>query len=403
MKVLKGKSGITVLFRPMKTGLVDFKYYVKCGAADESPAEWGYCHALEHMVFSGTEKRTWLQINRDWEKLGTYYNAHTYHDKTTYEATGLKKHWQESYEILADMFYNCQFPEERWEEIEKGAVVSEIQEDLDDEGTVLEEELYGRALGERYHSIVGGVGTIRKATIQDLTRFYDEYYHGDNVFLLVTGDLTESQLMGAVNKYDRLHLGTTKRKKFRTNFNYSPFKMISSDAEQAHIHTLMPLAMPRLYRTRVALGLGVNCLSQYLFEELREKRGLCYSASASLYWDLPGNLFLQTKAATDEERLAKTQRALRDALNNFPYNGLLAERIRNMKMSEVYTTTSEAESIDTSAAWLWDAWEEETLKEDPYDLHLRTVEKLTMGSIRSTTRLHVIGKDKLGKLVCEKL
>jgi len=399
MKVLKGKSGITVLFRPMKTGLVDFRYYVKCGAADESPAEWGYCHALEHMVFAGTEKRTWQQINRDYEKLGTYCNAHTYHDKTTYEATGLKKHWQSSYEILADMFYNCQFPEERWEDIEKGAVISEIQGDLDDESGVLEEELYGRALGDRYHSIVGGVDVIRSSTIQDLTRFYEEYYHGDNVFLVVTGDLTEKQLMKAVNKYDRLRPGTTKRKKFRTSFNYGPFKLVDSGAEQVHIHTLMPVVMPRLYRTRIALSLGVSCMSQYLFEELREQRGLVYGASASLYWDLPGNLFLQTKAATDMDRLEKTQRALREALNSFPHDGLSAERIRNMKMSEVYSSINNGEDIDTSAEWLWDAWEEEVTDEDPYKMHLRTIERLTEESIRSTTRLGVIGNRKLGKLV----
>ncbi len=399
MKVLKGKSGITVLFRPMKTRLVDFRYYVKCGATDESPAEWGYCHALEHMVFAGTEKRTWRQINRDWEKIGTYANAHTYHDKTTYEATGLKKHWQESYEILADMFYNCQFPEERWEEIEKGAVISEIQGCLDDEEEVLEEELYEHALGTRYHSIVGGVEVIRSATIPDLTRFYEEYYHGDNIFLVVTGDLTEKQLMKAVDKYDRLRPGKTKRKKFRASFNYSPFKLVDTGAEQVHIHTLMPVVMPRLYRTRIALELGVSCMSQYLFEELREKRGLCYGSSASLYWDLPGNLFLHTKTATDMERLDKTQSALRETIRDFTQDGLSSERISNMKVSEIYSTFNDAENIDTSATWLWDAWEENLVDEDPYTMHLHTIDRLTVESIRSTTRLGVVGENKIGKLV----
>ncbi len=399
MRVLKGNSGVTVLFRPMKTTLVDFRYYVKCGAVDESPGEWGYSHALEHMVFAGTKKRSWLQINRAWEKLGTYYNAHTYHDKTTYEATGLKKHWRESYEILADMFYNCQFPEARWEDVEKKAVIAEIQGDMDDESGFLEEELYTRALGERYHSIVGGVDVIRKATIQDLTRFYGEYYHGDNVLLMVTGDLTEKQLMQAVNKYDRLQPGITKRKKFRANFNYNSFRLVDSGTEQSHLHTLMPLAMPRLYRTRIALGLGVGCLSQYLFEELREKNGLCYGSGASLYWDIPGNLFLHTKTDADLARLSKTQRILSKALADFSSEGLSADRIRNMKMSEIYASSSAAANIDTSASWLWDSWEEGMLKKDPYDLHVRTIEKLSVESVRSTTRLHIIGKHKLGKLV----
>ncbi len=400
MKVLKGKSGITVLFRPMKTGLVDMHYYVKVGAIDESSAEWGYCHALEHMVFAGTEKRTWLQINRDWEKIGAYYNAHTHHDRTTYDVTCLKKHWQESYEVLADMFYNCQFPKDRWEDVEKPAVISEIEADLDDQGTVLAETLYRTGIGDSYHSIVGGLDTIRSATIDDLTSFYQEYYQGDNVYLVVTGDLTEKQLMRVVNRYDRLQTRKqVKRKQFNFKFNYGPVTVESKGAQQAYLQTLMPVDIPRTYRTRVGLCLGVACLSQYLFEELREKRGLVYGASASLYWELPDQVFLNCKTATEMGRLDKTQRAFRAALNRFPEEGLSAERINNIKRSEAFATIGEQENIDTSAGALWEAYEEEQTDMDPYKKHLRTLDRLSVESIRTTTRLHLLGKDKLGKLV----
>jgi len=400
MKVLKGKSGITVLFRPMKTSLVDLRYLVKVGAADESPAEWGYCHALEHMVFAGTEKRTWLQINRDWEKYGTYYNASTSQDKTIYHLTCLKKYWQESYEVLADMFYNCQFPVERWEEVEKPAVISEIEADLDDDGTVLAESLYANGIGPRYHSVVGGLDTIRSATMDELTHFYNEYYQGDNVYLLVTGDLTEKQLMKVVNRYDKLQTrGPIKRKQFRFKFNYSPITIQSGGVQQAYLQTLMPVPLPRTYRTRIGLRLGVGCLSQYLFEELREKRGLVYGASASLYWDIPGHLFLQCRTATEMEKLEKTQRAFRGALNSFSEKGLSAQRINNMKMSESMATIHDQESIETSAGCIWEAYEEDQLDMDPYEKHLHTIKRVSVESIRSTTRLHIIGKNKLGKLV----
>ena len=400
MKVLKGKSGVTVLFRPMKTGLVDMGYYVQVGAADESPAEWGYCHALEHMVFAGTEKRTWLEINREWEKYGTWYNAYTWHDRTIYQTTGLKKHWKESYEVLADMFYNCQFPVERWEEVEKPAVISEIEADLDNEASVLTQTLYEKGIGVRYHSILGGVDVIRSATMEDLTRFYEEYYQGDNVVLVVTGDLTEKQLMKAVNRYDRLQTrNSVKRKKFRFNFNYAPIRLVDTGVQQGHLQTLMPLAMPRTYRTRVGLCLGVACLSQYLFEELREKRGLVFEASASLYWNIPGQVFLQCETATEMGRLDKTQRAFREAINSFPEYGLSAERINNMKMGEKYATINEQEDIDSSAENMWEAYIEGQVDTDPYKKHLKLIDHLSVESIRSTTRLHVLGKYKLGKLV----
>ena len=400
MRILKGKSGVTVLFRPMKTGLVDMHYYVKVGAVDESPAEWGYCHALEHMVFAGTEKRTWLEINREWERYGTYYNAHTHHDRTTYDVTCLKKHWRESYEVLADMFYNCQFPADRWEDVEKPAVISEIEADLDDERSVLAETLYEKGIGGRYHSIVGGIDVIQKATMEDLTRFYKEYYQGDNVVLVVTGDLSEKQLMRAVNRYDRLQTRTpVKRKKFRFTFNYAPVKLVDKSVQQGYIQTLTPLTIPRTYRTRTGLCIGVGCLSQYLFEELREKRGLVYGASASLYWEIPGQVFLHCKTATDMSKIDKTQRAFREALNSFSEHGLSAERISNMKMSEIYATIGEQEDIDSSAENLWEAYTEDQTDADLYKKHIKLMERLSVESVRSTTRLALVGKDKLGKLV----
>jgi predicted Zn-dependent peptidase len=403
MKILRGKSGITVLFRPMKTGLVDMRYYVKVGAVDESPEEWGYCHALEHMVFAGTEKRTWLDINREWEKYGIWYNASTWHDRTIYQTTGLKKYWKESYEILADMFYNCQFPEDRWEAVEKPAVLSEIQADLDDEEIELTELLYQRGVGARYHSIVGGLNTIQNATIEDLTRFYKEYYQGNNVFLVVTGDLTEKQLMGVVNRYDCLQTrGPVKRKKFQFDFNYAPIKRINHSVQQGYLQTLMPLKMPRTYRTRVGLCLGVSCLSQYLFEELREKRGLVYGASASLYWDIPDQVFLWCKTATGMENVDKTQKAFRTSINNFLEFGLSSERINNMKMSELYAVTTEQAVIGSSAKNIWEDYTEGQVDINPYRKYIKLIEHLPVESIRNTTRLHVRGKYKFGKIIGSK-
>ena len=173
----------------------------------------------------------------------------------------------------------------------------------------------------------------------------------------------------------------------------------SKGVQQAYLRTLMPVDIPRTYRTRVGLCLGVACLGQYLFEELREKRGLVYGANASLYWELPGQMFLSCSTATEHERLEKTQRAFRAALNRFSEEGLSAERINNMKRGEAFATIGEQENIDTSAGCMWEAYEEDQIDMDPYKKHLRTLGRLSVESIRSTTRLHLLGKDKLGKLV----
>ncbi len=72
-----------------------------------------------------------------------------------------------------------------------------------------------------------------------------------------------------------------------------------------------------------------------------------------------------------------------------------------MKMAELYETTCSQESIAESSAWLWDAYLNNHLKEDPFEKHIKTLDRLTVESIRSTTRLHLTGKYKFGRLVGE--
>lgn len=399
MRVLKGKSGVTILFRPMKSGLVDVRYVVKCGAMDETrPEDEGLCHALEHMLYAGTKKRDWGKINRDWEKLGSWFNAYTFHDRTVYQTACLRRHWQTAYEVLADTMYNPTFPAERWEEIEKGIVISEIQANEDDPEFLLSEGLHIDALGKRYHPIVGNIANIRKATMSDLQSFYDRYYCGSNVFLLITGDLTEKQVLTVVNQYDRLRpQRPPKREKLDFKFSYKTFACKKQELEQRHVELLKPLNRPRTIKGQVGLILATQCLSQYLYEELREKRGLCYGAKAGLYWDIPNNLFLNIETATDEERFQKTKRALSNALREFQEIGLTKQRIRNVKMYELYSTVNDMENIEESADWLWDAWEDQVF-EDPFRHHLHTLESLSHSTIRRAAAQAFGGRMKFGKI-----
>ena len=403
MKLLTAKSGLSVLFRPMKSGLVDVRYYIRCGAMDEArPEDEGLCHALEHMLYAGTDNRDWMEMNRALEEVGSWFNAYTWHDRTIYQITCLKKHWQQSYEVLADMMYNPTFPEERWEDVEKGAVISEIQAEEDDADFLLAEGLYTDGLGPRYHPIIGNVANIRRASIEDLKSFYDRYYCGNNIILVVTGDLTETQVLKAVNKYDCLRpQRPPKRKKINFKFNYRTFSVEKQELEQSCIQLLKPLARPRTSKGNVALEIATTCLEQYLFEELRERRGLCYQVKADLYWEIPGHLFLAIETATDDERFNKTKKALLKALRNFMADGLTTERIRNNKLAEIYSTVVSKEKIEHSSEWMWDTWAEGIMK-DPFEYHIKCLETLSPGAVRRAAARAFDGRAKFGKITEKK-
>ncbi len=400
MEIIQADNGLTILFRHVKSGLVDIRYYVDVGAMDESYEDQGYCHALEHMLFAGTSNRSWEDINLDLQKIGAWFNAFTWHNRTIYQVNCMKEHWKEGYEVLADILYDSVFPEERWEMVEKGAVVSEIQEAFDSPEFLLEEGMYLSSLGtEDYHPIVGSEENIRKATIEDLRKFYDRSYCGSNIVLCIAGDLNKKDLKKTVARFDRLRKQKPpKRKPFDLKFNYNRSSFKRKELEQVLTCWLKPVVEPRTTRTKMALDIGINCLSQYLFEELRERRGLVYAAKVELYWDIPGNLFIQLRADTDLARFRKTKRETEKALRDFISEGLTAQRVRNTIETYKYIAVTASESCEHSTEWMWDAWKE-NITEDPFKLQMGILNTLTAESVRNAVRNALEGPWKFGKMV----
>jgi predicted Zn-dependent peptidase len=384
MKLLYTSRGLPILFRRMDSSLVDLRYVVRCGALDEiEPSDYGACHALEHMLFAGTKKRTWRNISDSWEKLGSEYNAHTHLDKTTYEAAVLKASWKEAYEVLADVVHNPTLPEDRWEEVEKGAIISEIQGYNDSTHEVFGDEILKDALGGNIHPIIGYEKTIRKTDIKTLRKFYDKHYCGKNIVLLVTGDLSEEQLLRTVEKYDRVReTPPPERPRLSFSFNYRPFRF-ESDVEQILVVRCKPIQRPVSLRKQMCLMLGDECLSQYLFEELRELRGLCYSADSGLFWKIPQHLFLEISIGTDKDRKIKTQRALTSSLDSFMEKGLTKERIENARKRVIFGLSGASEDIIESANAMWGMYEE-GIYSDPFKAGLGILSAVNAGEVRKS-------------------
>lgn len=400
--MLYTKKGLPVLFRHMDSALVEMRYYVLCGPVNElTPKEHGLCHALEHTLFCGTGKRDNAEIKQAWDKIGAYYNAFTDYDHTAYVNTVLKKHWQESYEVLADMFYNASFPVSRWEDIEKGAIISEIQRAQDNHAEQLQESTYEDAFGDRYHPILGNIENIQKASVEDLKKFYEQQYCGNNIIFVIAGDLSETQVLRTVERHDKIRkTAPTPINKISLGFNSSPVKLVRP-VEQALISAVKPIPFSRNLRYRIALSLGLTCLEQYLFEELREKRGLCYGVYADVEDSIPNNFFLNLNTATDLERLPKMQKSLKSSLENFVDKGLTNGRIQCAKASETFGYASRSERVSSAADVMWDAWKNQ-IYSDPFDAHLSIMDRLDNGTIRRAMSKALEGRFKIGTMTSGK-
>ena len=65
--------------------------FVKTGSRDEDAGINGVSHFLEHMMFKGSEKYSWEDVNRIFDELGARYNAFTSQEMTAYYANVPRK------------------------------------------------------------------------------------------------------------------------------------------------------------------------------------------------------------------------------------------------------------------------------------------------------------------------
>src|SRR3954447_20900488 len=99
-------------------------FFVRTGSRDETAVESGVSHFLEHMVFKGTPRRSALDVNRDFSRIGADNNAFTSEENTVFHACFLPEYLPPVVDLLADILR----PSLRGEDfdMEKNVILEEI-------------------------------------------------------------------------------------------------------------------------------------------------------------------------------------------------------------------------------------------------------------------------------------
>src|SRR5438067_11476266 len=175
--------------------------FVKTGARDEDPRLNGVSHFLEHMMFKGSEKYTWEDVNRIFDEIGAKYNAFTSQEMTAYYANVLPEFTERAVEHLAHLLR----PAIRVEDFttEKKVILEEIAMYLDDPGHRVYEKLMEVHFGNHplSMSILGSAASIQKLQRDQMAEYFTRRYGPGNMVLAVTGRLDFEQIVGLAEKY----------------------------------------------------------------------------------------------------------------------------------------------------------------------------------------------------------
>lgn len=163
-------------------------YFVKTGARDETVAESGVSHFLEHMMFKGTPTRSALEINLELGNLGAQANAFTSEENTVYYATIIPERFRAMQELLSDMLRPSLDPGEF--DMEKKVILEEIALYQDRPHfylfeSALKDYFGGHGAG---NSVLGSHDSVSAITQPQMMDYFQRRYSPSNMVLCATGN-----------------------------------------------------------------------------------------------------------------------------------------------------------------------------------------------------------------------
>lgn len=255
--------------------------WVGAGSRNETLAEAGLSHMLEHMAFKGTGRRSARGIVEEIEDVGGDLNAYTDYETTAYQARVLAEHVPLALDILADILRDSTLlPEEI--ERERQVILQEIGERNDMPSMVAMETLQEIAYPDQPlgRPIIGSPESVLSFERATIAGYLDRHYVPSRMILSAAGYVDHDAI---VRDAQRLFGDMPARDALPAEpGRYAPGRSVTiKDSEQAHLVFGFDAPDSRdieaQFRAQTAAGVLGGGMSSRLFQEAREERGLCYS------------------------------------------------------------------------------------------------------------------------------
>jgi predicted Zn-dependent peptidase len=327
-------NGLRLITHDMpSTRSVAIGCWIDTGSRDETPAEAGASHFLEHLLFKGSEDWSARRISETLDGLGARHNAFTSKEYTCFWTRMRDEDLSTGVEILAEML---QKPSFRQSEIdsERNVVLEEINMNEDDPTDVAHEEFIN-AIWEGHPLAPPVLGTRESITDMSRTTIHDYWarrYTPHSVVVAVAGNLP-GDLTDMIGERFGEWQGQPIERSVVTPVERSEVRVTRRDTEQAHL-ILGSQSITRDDERRFALSLVDHILgggmSSRLFHEIRETRGLAYAVHA---FRLPfsDSGASGTYVGTTPRQANEVLKIVRDQLGMVVENGVTPEELERAK------------------------------------------------------------------------
>jgi len=395
-------NGLTVLVQEDHSApVVAIVTQVKAGYFDETDAENGLSHALEHMFFKGTQKRGVGDIAKETKASGGYLNAHTIYDNTTYYTVLPSSSFAKGLEIQADAYANSVI-DARELAREMEVIIQEAKRKADSPSAVATETLY-ELLYDQHRMRRWRIGRepgLRAFTRDMMNGFYRNFYRPGNTILSISGDVDPGEALRQVTElYGGLESAEPTRhpgpaEPERDGFRY---RELAGDIAQSQLvfgwrtpGTLHP-DTPVL---DVAASLLATGRASRLYRAVREKK-LASSVSAYDFTPTEIGVFI-VHAESEPETAAEAARVIWDQLHQLRVGSLEDDEITRVRRIFEARWVRRLETAEGRANYLaeWEALGGWQLGDDYFKRYMSA----TADDVQRVTREH-LAEEKAAALI----
>ena len=386
--VQKLPNGQTVIVYEIHNNpIVTIDTWIKTGSINETDANNGVAHFLEHLFFKGTKAHPTGEMDRILESKGAVINAATSKDFTHYYITIPSEYFDTAMDLHSDMLLNPQIPRKELEQ-ERKVVLEEISKDENNPSRKVYDNLNDMMYTTHPYKrkVIGSeniIGTIRREEILD---YFNKFYAPSNMVTIVVGDVDTAKAIEKISKC----FAQEYRKPIKTHFKSEnqlqsqKRKVDYTDAQSGYL--MMGFRGVNINNNDTyALDILAEILgggkSSRLYRDIKEQKGLAYSISASngSYKD-DGIFYISANYVPSN--LEKLEKSIFEEIKNIQKYGITEEeleRAKNIIIQDTYYSRESTSNISSELGYIYAL----TNSSQIYDNYVENIKKVTVNQVNA--------------------
>ena len=353
--------------------------------------------AIQYLPYLGTSKYSAEELQKEFYRYGLEFGVNAGSDQVFVFLTGLEDNLDKGIELFEHVLANAHADSLVYRELVNDILKSRLNAKLD-KGTIL-----GKGLGAYAKYGADNPFTDRLSTeelenmdvdkliakIKELSTsehrifYYGQMTAADAKVMIAKHHTNSSDLTPLPEKKEYLELTTSENKVFYTPYDMQQVELLFLSKDEVFNPEL--LASSRLFNEYFGAG-----LSSIVFQEIREKKALAYSAYS--YMATPSNKdkshYLNAYVGTQADKLSDATAAMFELMNNMPEAEMQFNAAKEAVIKKLESTWVTGSSV---------YWEYESARDLglDYDVNRRIYEEvknITLDDLKAFFDGHVKGK-----------